>query len=98
MPEYAGASCRRVKLLCAVQRRASSAGANPARHLSFQPVAVGAAMEATKSSEPLTQRVASGDSASRQAVTRVNAEQASKDQEAGADLAVFQGRPPSWGR
>ncbi len=36
-------------------------------------------MEATKSSEPLTQRVAFGDSASRQAVTRVNAEQASKD-------------------
>ncbi len=60
---------RRAKLLCAVPRRASSAGANPARHLSFQPVAVGAAMEATKSSKPSTQRVASGDSASRQAVT-----------------------------
>jgi len=27
----------------------------------------------------------------------VNAEQASKDQLAGADLAVFQGRPPSCG-
>jgi hypothetical protein len=27
----------------------------------------------------------------------VNAEQASKDRDAGADLAVFQGRPPSWG-
>ena len=88
---------RRVKILCAVPRRASSAGANPARQLSFQPAAVGAAMEATKSSKPSTQRVAFGDSASRQAVTCVNAEQASKDQEAGADLAVFQGRPPSWG-
>src|SRR5471030_3109386 len=98
MPEYAGASCRMVKLLCAVQRRASSAGANPSRQLSFQPAAVGAAMEVTKSSEPLTQRVASGDSASRQAVTRVNAEQASKGQDAGADLAVFQGWPPLWGK
>ena len=28
---------------------------------------------------------------------RVNAEQASKDQLAGADLALFQGRPPSCG-
>jgi hypothetical protein len=56
---------RMVKKLCAVQRRASSAGANPARQLSFQPVAVGAAMEVTKSSEPLMQRVASGDLASR---------------------------------
>jgi len=35
-------------------------------------------MEVTISPEPLMQRVASGDSASRQAVTRVNAEQASK--------------------
>jgi hypothetical protein len=26
----------------------------------------------------------------------VNAEQASKDQDAEADLSVFQGRPPSW--
>ena len=51
-------------------------------------------MEATKASEPLTQRVACGDSVSRQAVTCVNAEQASKDRDVGADLAVFQGRPP----
>ena len=29
-------------LACAVERRHSSAGANPARQLSFQPVAVGA--------------------------------------------------------
>ena len=51
---------RKVKKLCAVQRRASSAGANPARQLSFQPVAVGATMEVTKSLKPSTQRVASG--------------------------------------
>ncbi len=49
-------------------------------------------MEATKSSEPLTQRVASGDSASRQAVTRVNAEQASKDQNAGAGPGSISGK------
>jgi hypothetical protein len=55
--------------LCAVQRRASSAGANPARQLSFQPVAVGATMEVTKSLKPSTQRVAFGGLASRQAVT-----------------------------
>jgi hypothetical protein len=76
-----------VKLLCSVQRRASSTGANPARQLSFQPVAVGAAMEVTKSSEPSTQRVASGDSASGH-VKRVNADQASKEQDAGADLVL----------
>ncbi len=38
-----------------------------------------------------------GDPASTQAETRVNAEQASKDRDAGADLSVFQGRPPSSG-
>ena len=35
-------------------------------------------MEVTKPPEPSMERVASGDPASRQAVTRVNAEQASK--------------------
>jgi hypothetical protein len=44
---------RMVKIMCAVQRRASSAGSNPARQLSFQPAAVGAAMEVTKASKPL---------------------------------------------
>ena len=43
---------------CAVKSRASSAGAIPARQLSFQPVVIGAAMEETKSSEPSTRRVA----------------------------------------
>src|SRR5690349_15012878 len=45
---------------------------------SLQPVAIGAAVEVTKPPKPSMQRVASGDPASRQAVTRVNAEQASK--------------------
>ena len=45
---------------------------------SLQPVAIGAAVEVTKLPKPSMERVALGDSASRQAVTRVNAEQASK--------------------
>src|SRR5262245_37544912 len=65
--------------VCAVTRRGSSAGASPARQLSsLQPVAIGAAVEVTKPPKPSMQRVASGDSANRQAVTRGNAEQASK--------------------
>ena len=45
---------------CAVKRRGSSAGANPARQLlSLQPVAIGAAVEVTKPPEPSMQRVAS---------------------------------------
>ena len=42
-------------------------------------------MEVTKLSKPSMERVALGDSASRQAVTRVNAEQASKRRNVGAD-------------
>src|SRR5262249_50335243 len=45
---------------------------------SLQPVAIGAAVEATRPPKPSMQRVASVDSASRQAIKRVNAEQASK--------------------
>ena len=45
---------------------------------SLQPVAVGAAMEVTKSSKPSMNQDRISDSANRQAVTRVNAEQASK--------------------
>ena len=41
------------KFWCAVQSCASPAGVIPARQLSFQPVAIGAAMEVTKSSKPL---------------------------------------------
>src|SRR5437667_2421412 len=41
------------------------------------------------------QRVAAGDSASEQAVTRVNAEQASKTDDVEADLVELQGRPMS---
>ena len=63
---------------CAVQRCTSTAGESPARQLSLQPVATGASGEATNSTKPLVERVATGDSASMQVVTRVNAEQASR--------------------
>ena len=68
-----------VPLLVRRERRAFSAGAIPARQLSFQPVAIGAAMEVTISSKPSMEKGRYGGSASWQAVTRVNAEQASKD-------------------
>ena len=45
---------------------------------SLQPVAIGAAVEVTKPSEPSRQMYRSGDAASGQVVTRVNVEQASK--------------------
>ena len=38
---------------CAVQRHGLSAGANPARQLSLQPVAIGAVAEVTKRLKPL---------------------------------------------
>ncbi len=44
--------------LCAVTRRLSSAGAIPARQLSLQPVAIGAAREVTSSPKPSMQRTA----------------------------------------
>jgi len=54
---------------CAVKRRVFSVGATPTRQLSLQPVAIGAAVEVTKPSKPSMERVALGDSASRQAAT-----------------------------
>ena len=44
--------------VCAVPRCRSSVGANPTRQLSFQPVAIGAAVEVTKLPKPLMKRVA----------------------------------------
>ena len=65
--------------MCAVKRCWIFSGCNshPATG-SLQPVAIGAAVEVTKPSEPSRQTCRFGDAASRQAVTRVNAEQASK--------------------
>ena len=39
-------------IMCAVQRHGFPAGANPARQLSFQPVAIGAVVEVTKRLKP----------------------------------------------
>jgi hypothetical protein len=64
--------------VCAVKRRRFPVGASPTRRR-LQPEATGAAMEETKWLKPSDKRVTKyGDSASVQAVTRVNAEQASK--------------------
>ena len=64
--------------MCAVIRRRFPVGVNPTRQ-TLQPEATGAVMEVTKWLKPSVKRVTNyGDSASVQAVTRVNAEQASK--------------------
>ncbi len=52
-------------------------------------------MEVTKLPKPSVERVALGNSASRQAVTRVNAEQAPKTTDVGADPTKVRGRPMS---
>jgi hypothetical protein len=60
------------------EKAALSSGCKPTRRR-LQPEATGAAMEETKWLKPSVKRVTKyGDSASVQAVTRVNAEQASK--------------------
>jgi hypothetical protein len=53
-------------------------GESPTRQMSLRPEAIGAVKEVTKWLKPLVERVTFGDLASVQAVTRVNAEQASK--------------------
>jgi hypothetical protein len=53
-------------------------GATPTRQLLLQPVAIGAVVKVTILPKPPMERIALGDSASKQAVTRVNADQASK--------------------
>jgi hypothetical protein len=63
--------------VCAVIRRRFPVGASPTRR-TLQPEAAGAAMEVTKWLKPSESVSRIGDSASVQAVTRVNAEQASK--------------------
>src|SRR5713101_1560172 len=68
---------RRPPLACAVQRRRFPVGANPIRQ-PLQPEAIGAVMEVMKWLKPSISVSRIGDSASVQAATRVNAEQASK--------------------
>src|SRR3981081_722948 len=64
-------------MACAVQRRRFPVGASPPRQ-PVQPEAIGAVMEVTKWLKPSISVSRIGDSASVQAATRVNAEQASK--------------------
>jgi hypothetical protein len=64
--------------VCAVQRCRSSVGAIPTRQLSFQPVAIGTVVEVTILPKLPMEKGRAGGPASRQAVTRVNAAQASK--------------------
>src|SRR6202048_2650268 len=68
---------RRPFRVCAVTRRRFPVGASPTRQ-PLQPEAIGAVMEVTKWLKPSISVSRIGDSASVQAVTRVNAEQASK--------------------
>jgi len=63
--------------VCAVIRRRFPVGENPTRQ-PLQPEATGAVMEVTKWLKPSDSGSRIGDRASVQAVTRVNAEQASK--------------------
>src|SRR6202158_4256840 len=64
-------------LACAVQRRRFPVGASPTRQ-PLQPEAIGAVIEGTKWLQPSISVSRMGDSASVQAATRVNVEQASK--------------------
>src|SRR6202047_5079604 len=67
----------RLLVACAVERRRFPVGASPTRQ-PLQPEAIGAVMEVTKWLKPSISVSRIGDSASVQAVTRVNAEQSSK--------------------
>src|SRR5262245_49778760 len=98
----AGATVRREDLrrgACVAVRRAkariSSGCDSRPDNWSLHPVAIGAAVEVTKPSKPSRQRVASGGSASRQAATEVNAVQAPKQPDVGADPVAIRGRPSS---
>src|SRR5262249_28300725 len=62
---------------------------------SLHPVAIGAAVEGTKTSKPSRQRGASGGSAGRQAATEGNAVQDPEQPDVGADPVAIRGRPSS---
>src|ERR1700737_2537154 len=77
--------------MCAVQRRRFPMGASPIRQ-PLQPEAIGAVMEVTKWLKPSISVSRIGDSASVQAATRVNAEQASKRTMRRSTRQPFRGR------
>src|ERR1700689_4410641 len=76
-PTESKAGTRLPLMACAVQRRRFPVGASPTRQ-PLQPEAIGAVMEVTKWLKPSISVSRIGDSASVQAATRVNVEQASK--------------------
>ena len=57
---FSGALTLAAPIQCAVQRCTTSVGANPTRQQSFQPVAIGTAVEVTNRSKLLVQRVRKG--------------------------------------
>src|SRR6516165_5156126 len=77
--------------MCAVQNRRFPVGARPTRQ-PLQPEAIGAVMEVTKWLKPSISVSRIGDSASVQAATRVNAEQASKRTMCRPTRLPFRGR------
>src|SRR5271154_6174847 len=79
------------KLACAVQRRRFPVGASPTRQ-PLQPEAIGAVMEVTKWLKPSISVSRIGDSASVQAATRVNVEQASKTKMCRPTRLPYRGR------
>src|SRR5271167_787212 len=86
-----------LQLACAVPRRRFPVGARPTRQ-PLQPEATGAVMEVTKWLKPSECVSRIGDSASVQAVTRVNAEQASKRTMHRPTRLPFRGRLTRLGR
>ena len=79
------------KRVCAVTRRRFPVGASPTRQ-PLQPEAIGAVMEVTKWLKPSISVSRIGGSASVQAATRVNAEQASKRTMRRPTRQTFRGR------
>src|SRR6202051_962823 len=82
--------------VCAGTRRRFPVGASPTRQ-PLQPEATGAAMEVTKWLKPSDSASRIGDGASVQAVTRVNAEQASKRTMRKADPTTLSGKADTAG-
>src|SRR5258708_616644 len=80
-----------VQWVCAVERRRFPVGARPTRQ-PLQPEATGAVMEETKWLKPSVSVSRIGGSATVQAVTRVNAEQASKRTMRRSTRQPFRGR------
>jgi hypothetical protein len=85
------AAVRWSQMACAVKRRRFPVGARPTRQ-PLQPEATGAVMEVTKWLKPSDSVSRIGGSASVQAATRVNAEQASKRPMCRPTRLPFRGR------